>query len=260
MSASLIHVMTAAAIKASHGLIRDFGEVENLQVARKGLGNFVSTADHRSEKILIEELRRARPDYNFLTEETGSIKRSNSPYTWIIDPLDGTSNFIHGLPHFCIALAVVKNETPIAAVTYDPIKDECFWAEKGKGAFLNRRRLRVSGRNVLEETIVGVLDITRTGTSLEGDKISSIEKVFPRTTSIRCMGSCALDLAYVAAGRFDVFVERGCSPWDIAGGMLLVQESGGHVKTVTKSSPLHAHAMIASNALLLKEVCQNVHL
>lgn len=239
--------MVAAAQKASRGLIRDFGEIENLQVSRKSLGNFVSTADHRSEKILIDELIKARPDYNIIGEESGEIIRSKSPYFWVIDPLDGTSNFIHGLPHFAIAIALVKEDAAIAAVTYDPIKDECFWAEKGKGTFLNRRRLRVSARTRLEEAVVGIVDVPRSDAYLE--------RVFPITTGIRCMGSCALDLAYVSAGRFDAFVEKGCQMWDIAGGLLMVQEAGGYIKNVSSSKTmLHANAVIASNAYLFETV------
>lgn len=250
MSSSLVNVMTSAVTKASRGLIRDFGEIENLQVSRKSLGNFVSTADQRAEKILIDELTKARPEYNILSEEAGEIKHSDSPYCWIIDPLDGTSNFIHGLPHFSIAIALIKEDSVIVSMTYDPIKDECFWAEKGKGAFLNRRRLRVSSRNILEESVVGIVDVPRSDASLE--------RSFPRTTGIRCMGSCALDLAYVAAGRFDAFVEKGCCIWDISGGLLMVQEAGGYIKNISKTEKrmLHSNAIIASNTYLFKKMCK----
>lgn len=225
---ALLNVMIAAARKAARTLKRDFGEVENLQVSVKGPGDFVSNADKRAEKTLFEELSRARPGYGFLMEEGGEIEGSDKTHTWHIDPLDGTTNFLHGIPHFAISIGLERDGEVIAGVVYEPTRDEMYWAEKGAGAYLNDRRLRVSARRQLSEALVG------TGLPFRdrGDQpvyLGTLAAVLPATSGVRRFGAAALDLAYVAAGRLDGFWEFGLSPWDIAAGMLLVREAGGFV-------------------------------
>lgn len=244
----LITVMTRAAIKASRGLKRDFGEVENLQVSRKGPADFVSTADLKADKTLREELGYARPEFGLLTEESAETKGTDeNDRRWIVDPLDGTTNFLHGLPHFAISIALEERGEIVAAVVYDPIKDEMFTAEKGAGAFLNDRRLRVSGRASLNSALIG------TGAPYlgHGDRpvfLKEVDAVTAATAGIRRMGAAALDLAYVAAGRFDGFWERDLSPWDIAAGVLLVRESGGQVSTIKGSAfKLEGDNILAAN-------------
>ncbi len=233
---AIINVMTRAADKAARRLKRDFGEVENLQVSRKGPADFVSSADLKAEQILRDELGRARPDYAFLMEESGHTAASQ-PSTdtaqrrWIVDPLDGTTNFLHGLPHFAISIALEERGEIIAGVVYDPIKDEMFWAEKGAGAYLNDRRLRVSGRSNLANAVVG------TGSPFKGHGeapkfLAELNAVIGATAGMRRWGVASLDLAYVAAGRFDAFWERNLSTWDTAAGVALVREAGGYVSQV----------------------------
>ena len=230
LSSPNINVMIKACRKASKTLIRDFGEIEKLQVSLKGPGDFVTASDKKVEKILIEELQKARPDYSILSEEIGLIK-NDSEFKWIIDPIDGTANFLHGIPHFGISLGLEKVNEIICGIVYDPIKDEIFMAEKGSGAFVNNQRMRVSSRSKLENCIIF------TGgpsfRSKESDKELSLNeyKKFSSkvTTPIRKMGSASLDMAYVAAGRCDGFWQRNLSYWDIAAGIILVKESGGYV-------------------------------
>lgn len=223
-----INVMVDAVQKAAKGLVRDFGELEHLQVARKGLGDFVTAADERSEQILMEALNRARPDYGFITEETGIVP-GNSESTWIIDPLDGTMNFLHGFPHFCITVGLREGDQITAAVTYDPLRDELFTAEKGHGSFVNQRRLRVATRKSLDQAMMSFLY------AHQGDH-ETYQKLAQRVASIAVQvgsnlrtGSCALDFAYVAAGRMDAACTWRMKPWDIAAGMLLISEAGGFV-------------------------------
>lgn len=228
---ALVNVMTAAVEKAARGLVRDFGEIEHLQVSRKSLGDFVSTADRRSEDILIAELMKARPKFGFITEESGEIQGEDENQRWIIDPLDGTSNFLHGIPHFAITVALQMGDEIIAGVTYDPIKDEMFWAEKGRGAFLNQRRIRVSGRRIYDEAIVGIgAPYGHHGNPELFQK--RLARVLPEAAGVRRMGAAALDLAYVASGRFDIFFEDPMHIWDYAAGILLVQEAGGVVTDI----------------------------
>src|SRR5690606_11559625 len=227
LKSPLISGMTRAAIKASRHLKRDFGEAENLQGSGKCLAEFVASADLRAEKILREELERARPDYGFLMEESGSSGAKNGEQRrWIVDPLDGTSNFLHGLPHFSISLALEERGEVIAAVILDPIKDELFTAEKGQGAFLNDRRIRVSGRRRVDDAR-GATGITFKGTGGHRILLKELEQVMAVSAGVRRWGTASLDLAYVAAGRFEGFWERGLKPWDIAAGILLVREAGG---------------------------------
>lgn len=222
-----LNVMCNAAFKAARDLVRDFGEVEHLQVSKKGPGDFVSIADKKAEDILYKELKKARPSYGFLMEESG--KKEGDEYTWIIDPLDGTTNFLHGIPHFAISIGLQKGDEVIAGVVYDPIKDEIFYAEKGGGAFLNDRRLRVSGRHHLSEAIFAtgipfVMHEARAKVEFQ----RSMEILMPQVAGIRRFGAASLDLAYVAAGRFDGFWERPLKPWDMAAGIVLVREAGGY--------------------------------
>lgn len=226
-ASALINVMTSAVKKAGRGLIRDFNEVEHLQVSRKGLGNFVSTADRRSEALLVQELQKARPRFRFLVEESGEIPGPDPDHRWIIDPLDGTTNFLHGIPHFAISVALEFHKQIIAAVVYNPITDEMYWAEKGKGAYVGNRRIRVAGRRFLDESLFG----TGTPSAARGRHqqfTRLLERVIPATGGIRRFGAASLDLAFVAAGRLDGYFETGLCPWDVAAGSLLIQESGGH--------------------------------
>jgi myo-inositol-1(or 4)-monophosphatase len=226
-----INVMANAALKAARGLVRDFGEVEQLQVSVKGPADFVSAADLKAEKTLKAELARARPGFGFLMEESGVTEGSDKSHRWIVDPLDGTTNFLHGIPQFCISIALERDGEVIAGIVYEPVRDEMFWAEKGAGAFQNDRRLRVSARRSLADALIG------TGIPFRerGDHpryLRTLESVMRSTCGVRRMGAAALDLAYVAAGRFDGFWEFGLSPWDMAAGILLVRESGGHVTDI----------------------------
>ena len=223
----LINVMVKAVDKAASRLRRDFGEVERLQVTKKGPGDFVTAADKRTEKILFEELKKARSKLGFLMEESGEVKGEDSNNRWVIDPIDGTSNFLHGLPHFCISVALQRQHEILAGVIYDPIKDELFYGEKGHGAFVNHMRLRVSGRKKLEESMVstGGASIKRHGDQY----FRQYQHISSQVASTRLTGSAALDLAYVAAGRFDGFYETHLKPWDMAAGIVLIKEAGGCV-------------------------------
>jgi len=232
-----INVMVNAAYLAAkgerkaRGLIANFGEVENLQVSKKGTADFVSEADHQSERLLRRELAKARPAYGFLMEEGGAVPAADGEHRWIIDPLDGTTNFLHGIPHFAISIALERAGEIVSGVIYDPCRDEMFWAEKGVGAFLNDRRLRVSGRRRLTEAVIG------TGAPFAGHGdhpkfLAELTVVMAEVAGIRRLGAAALDLAYVAAGRYDGFWERGLQPWDVAAGILLVREAGGYVSEI----------------------------
>jgi myo-inositol-1(or 4)-monophosphatase len=218
--------MVGAATKAARGLKRDFGEVENLQVSRKGPADFVSAADRRSEEIIRAELARARPSYGFLMEESGETRGDDPQHRWIVDPLDGTTNFLHGIPIFAISIALERQGRIQAALVYNPISDELFTAERGGGAFLNDRRMRVAARSVLSESIVGT-GMPFFGQGDTGIYLRELAQVMPAVAGVRRNGAAALDLAWVAAGRFDGFWERGLHPWDMAAGILLIREAGG---------------------------------
>jgi len=228
MRSAILNVMANAALKAARGLIRDFGEVEQLQVSVKGPGEFVSTADLKAERILRAELTRARPGYALLLEESGATAGPDQRHRWIVDPLDGTTNFLHGIPHFSISIALERDGEIVAGVVYEPTRDEMYAAEKGFGAYLNDRRLRVSARRQLGEAVIGTGMPFGTRADQPG-YVDSLASVIAATSGVRRMGSAALDLAYVAAGRYDGFWEFGLAPWDIAAGILLVREAGGYV-------------------------------
>ncbi|MBY0360602.1 inositol monophosphatase family protein [Phreatobacter sp.] len=228
LRSALLNVMVGAALKAGRSLKRDFGEVEHLQVSLKGPADFVSAADRKAEQIVMAELMKARPGYGFIGEEGGKIEGTDSTHTWIVDPLDGTTNFLHGIPQFAVSIGLERNGVPVAGVVYNPANDELYVAERGTGAFLNDRRLRVSARTKPEASVVGggIPHIAR------GDHVqfrNELKVVQSRFAGIRRMGACALDLAYVAAGRFDGFWERGVHPWDMAAGIVLIREAGGFV-------------------------------
>ncbi|RHW16354.1 inositol monophosphatase [Sphingomonas gilva] len=248
----LLTIMERAARKAAPRLRRDFNEVQQLQVSRKGTADFVTMADQRAEQTLYEELSRARPDWGFLMEERGLIAGDPTKPRFVIDPLDGTSNFIHGIPHFAISIAV---ETPLpsgkteltTALVYQPLTDESFWAEKGRGAWLQDARLRVSARRDLTEALIA------TGVPYAGHgDITKWSRIFgaiaPEVAGIRRFGSAALDLAWVAAGRYDGFWENDLEPWDVAAGMLLVREAGGFVTDYRGGDkPIERREMLAAN-------------
>ncbi|EKE09857.1 MAG: hypothetical protein ACD_16C00100G0019 [uncultured bacterium] len=246
-----LNVMCNAAFKAARGLVRDFGEVEQLQVSRKGPGDFVSTADKKAEDIIYKELKKARPSYGFLMEEGGKIE-GEEEYTWIIDPLDGTSNFLHGIPHFAISIGLQKGSEMIAGVIYDPIKDELFYAEKGGGAFLNDRRLRVSGRQHMSEALFSTaIPFAMHDAKTRAEFQKSMDVVIPLVAGLRRFGAASLDFAYVAAGRFDGYWERPLQPWDMAAGLVLVREAGGYVCDLQGGDDiLGTGSILAANAFL----------
>ena len=223
---ALLKVMSDAARKAARGLNRDFGELSELVVAKKAPADFVSAADLKSEQVLFEALSKARPGYGFLAEERGLIEGTDKTHTWIVDPLDGTTNFLHAIPHFAINIALQREGAVVAAVTYNPATNEMFWAEKGKGAFVNDRRLRVAQRTRLQEAVIAT-GIPFLGHGQHARFLKELHQVSQKVAGVRRFGSAALDLAWVAAGRYDGYWERDLSPWDVAAGALLVAEAGG---------------------------------
>ncbi|MBL6761346.1 MAG: inositol monophosphatase [PS1 clade bacterium] len=253
-----MNVMRAAVEKAGRALRRDFGEVENLQVSKKGPGDFVSQADLKAEKILFEELSEARPGYGFLMEERGVVEGADATHRWIVDPLDGTTNFLHGIPHLAISVALEREGTLVAGVIYNPITDELFFGERGQGAYGPGGRLRVAGRDRLSEAVLacGAPHGERKG---RAEFLTETEKLLPNIAGLRRFGAASLDLAFVAAGRFDAFWERGLAAWDMAAGIVLVREAGGLVSDLTnRQKMLETGDVIAGNefihAALLKEL------
>lgn len=250
LHSATLSVMVNAARKAGRRLARDFGEVENLQVSRKGPADFVSAADLKAEQILREELEKARPGYCFVLEEAGLIEGPDKTHRWIVDPLDGTTNFLHGLPHFAISIALEREGALVAGVIFNPVTEELYWTEKGKGAYLNDRRLRVSARNDLADSLIatGIPFSGRPGHSVFQKELAT---VMNRVAGIRRYGSAALDMAYVAAGRYDAFWERGLNVWDIAAGVLMIREAGGTVSdTEGQPKTLETGNVLASNGAL----------
>ena len=226
-ASALMNVMVSAARKAGRGLVRDFGEVEQLQVSVKGPANFVSAADHKAEDVIFKELSKARPGYGFLMEERGEVAGADKTHRWIVDPLDGTTNFLHGIPMFAILIGLEREGTLIAGLVYNPVSDELFAAEKGKGAFLNdRRRLRVAARKSIADAVVAT-GIPHRGRPGHPMFLKEMETVMREVTGIRRTGSAALDLCYTAAGRFDGYWERNLKAWDLAAGLVILREAGG---------------------------------
>ncbi len=223
-----MNVMIGAARKAGRGLTRDFGEVEQLQVSVKGPGNFVTAADHRSEETLYRELSRVRPGYGFLMEERGSVEGPDKSHRWIVDPLDGTTNFLHGIPLFSVAIGLEREGEIVAALVYNPVLDELHTAEKGQGAFVNNRRLRVAARKTLADSVIAI-GVPHHGRQGHERFLSECKALMRRVGGLRRTGSAAIDLAWVAAGRFDGYLEHNLGAWDMAAGLLLVREAGGAV-------------------------------
>ena len=254
LHSALLNVMVQAARKAARSLKRDFGEVEHLQVSLKGPANFVTAADRRAEQILHDELTRARPGYGFLGEEGGQREGADKTHTWIVDPLDGTTNFLHGIPQFAVSIGLEREGTIVAGVIYNPAHDELFTAERGKGAFLNDQRLRVAARQRLIDGIFacglphhgkGNLPLFR----------SEFAQVQDKVAGLRRFGAAALDLAWVAAGRLDGYWERDISPWDMAAGLLLVREAGGYVTDLDGGEDMFAKGhIVAGNETMHREL------
>jgi myo-inositol-1(or 4)-monophosphatase len=248
-----LNVMIKTARKAGRGLLRDFAEVEQLQVSVKGPGDFVSRADRTAETTIREMLTEARPTYGFLGEEGGAKAGEDPTRRWIVDPLDGTTNYLHGLPHWSVSIALEHKGQIVAGVVHDPVKDETFWAERGEGAWLNDTRLRVSGRSRLIDCLFG------TGIPFASKKtlpamLQDLARLMPECAGVRRLGSAALDLAYVAAGRQDGYWEREILPWDIAAGMLIVTEAGGFVGPIREGhKPLEHGDIIAANAAIFEK-------
>jgi len=256
---ALLNVMVQAALKAGKSLARDFGEVQNLQVSVKGPSDFVSQADIKAEKIVKEELLKARPTYGFLGEESEEIKGTDGAHRWIVDPLDGTTNFLHGIPLFAVSIALERNGELVAGVVFNPATDELYTAERGGGAFLNDRRIRVAARKVLSDCVIGC-GIPHLGRGHHGKFLIELRHVMGEVAGVRRMGSAALDLAYVAAGRIDGFWEHDLSPWDMAGGLVLIREAGGFSSDMHGGNDIFATgSVIAGNEYIQKALVEVVN-
>jgi myo-inositol-1(or 4)-monophosphatase len=256
LRSALLNVMTAAARKAGRSLKRDFGEVEHLQVSLKGPANFVTAADRRTEEILLAELTKARPGYGFLGEEGGRQIGDDKSHCWIVDPLDGTTNFLHGIPQFAISIGLERDGVIVAGVIYNPANEELFTAERGKGAFLNDQRLRVAARRRLSDAVVccGLPHMGRGDLALFRRELTVIQE---HVAGLRRFGAAALDLAWVAAGRFDIYWERDLSPWDMAAGILMVREAGGYATDLDGGDAIFLKKQIAAgNEFLHKELLE----
>ncbi len=241
-----LNVMMKTARRAGRALLKDFGEVENLQVSTKGPGDFVSRADRNAEKMIREALMEARPTYGFLGEEGTEIEGDDPTRRWIVDPLDGTTNFLHGMPHWAVSIALEHKGQIVIGVIYDPVKDELFFAEKGEGAWMNEKRLRVSGRTKMIECCFAT-GLPFAGRSDLPATLQDLARVLPTCAGVRRWGSAALDLAYVAAGRFDGYWERRLNAWDMAAGIVIVREAGGFVEPLTLGGDIMADgALIAA--------------
>ncbi len=249
-----INLITKACMKASRSLIRDFGEIENLQISTKAPGDFVSSADKRTEKILIEELHKAHPDYGIVTEESGIINKSNINNRWIIDPIDGTMNFLNGIPQFAISIGYEENQEIRCGIIFNPITNEMFCAEKGNGAFLNNSRIRVSNKKKMIDSVL-VTGGPKQASKIKSKIFSEYINISNKVSNVRKFGSAALDMAYVANGRFDGYWQRELNYWDIAAGIVIVQEAGGFVNFFEddQKNPLKKN-VIASNANIHDEL------
>jgi myo-inositol-1(or 4)-monophosphatase len=248
-----LNVMTAAARKAGRGLIRDFGELENLQVSMKGPADFVTTADKRTENQLVEELTRVRPGYTFLVEEAGIVEGPDKSHRFIIDPIDGTSNFLHGIPHFAISIALEREGQLVSAVIFNPVTDEMYIAEKGQGAYLNDKRLRVAARKKLNECLLGT-GIPFLGHGDAPGFQGELAAAMATTAGVRRFGAASLDLAYVAAGRLDGYWERNIKAWDVAAGILLVREAGGVITDLDGGTNVLGGDILAANEHLHPQI------
>ena len=249
-----INIITKACMKASRSLIRDFGEIENLQVSSKGPGDFVTSADKRTEKIIIEELQKAQPEFCIITEESGIINKSNNKNKWIIDPIDGTLNFLNGIPQFAISIAYEENDEVLCGVIFNPITNEMFFAEKGNGSYLNNSRIRVSKKKILKDSLL--VTGGPKGASKIKDKIfDEYVNVSKNVSNVRKFGSAALDIAYVACGRFDGYWQRELHYWDIAAGIIILKEAGGFVDFFEEEigSPLKKN-ILATNSNIHEEL------
>jgi len=254
-TSAIINIMIKAAEKAGRSLTRDFGEVENLQVSRKGPGDFVTAADKRAEEIIFEELKKARPSYSFLMEESGKVAGDDQDHLWIIDPLDGTHNFMHGVPHWCVSIALSVKGRIEAGVVYDPIKEEVFHAERSGGAFTRGKRLRVSGRSDMESSMIA-FGIQQPNQKVGPISMKALHAVRASMPMLRFTGSAALDLCYVAAGRLDGYWDYDLKPWDIAAGYLIVKESGGFISSIdSQNDPIYNGKIVAGN----NDIYKNLH-
>ncbi|RWL82581.1 MAG: inositol monophosphatase [Mesorhizobium sp.] len=255
---ALLNVMVQAAMKAGRSLSRDFGEVQNLQVSMKGPGDYVSQADRKAEEIVYAELSKARPGYAFLMEERGAVEGEDGQHRWIVDPLDGTTNFLHGIPLFSVSIALERQGQVVAGVVYNPAMDELYTAERGGGAFMNDRRLRVAGRSKLTDAVIGC-GMPHLGRGQHGNFLIELRNVMAEVSGVRRLGSAALDLAYVAAGRMDGFWETGLSSWDIAAGILLVREAGGFVSDMDGAQDmLNNGEVVAGNEIIQRALLKTV--
>lgn len=256
---AIMNVMVTAAMKAGRGLARDFGEVQNLQVSVKGPGDFVSQADMKAEKTIFEELQRARPDYGFLMEEGGEVKGRDAQHRWIVDPLDGTTNFLHGIPHFGISIALERQGQLVAGLVYNPAIDELYTAERGQGAFLNDRRLRVANRKYISDCVIGC-GVPHLGRGDHGQFLLELRHVMNECVGIRRGGAAALDLAYIAAGRLDGYWEANLQPWDMAAGIVLVREAGGFVTDMNGRHDMFERGdILAGNEKIREQLDEIVH-
>jgi myo-inositol-1(or 4)-monophosphatase len=255
---ALLNVMVQAAMKAGRSLSRDFGEVQNLQVSLKGPGDYVSQADRKAEDILFTELSKARPGYSFLMEERGVVEGDDSQHRWIVDPLDGTTNFLHGIPIFAISIALERQGQIVAGVIYNPAMDELYTVERGGGAFMNDRRLRVAGRSKLVDAVIGC-GVPHLGRGQHGNFLIELRNVMAEVSGIRRLGAASLDLAYVAAGRMDGFWETGLSAWDIAAGLLLIREAGGFASDMAGGQDmLENGSVVAGNEVIHRALLKTV--
>ena len=251
---ALLNVMVQAAMKAGRKLSRDFGEIESLQVSVKGPGDFVTNADKEAEKIIYQELSKARPEIGFLMEEGGEIKGKDPQNRWIIDPIDGTTNFMHSIPVFGISIALEREGQIVAGVVYNPAMDELYTAEKGKGAFMNDRRLRVANRRDMLECVF-TTGIPHLGRPAHSEFLEQQRKVMLNSAGVRRFGAASLDLCYVASGRVDGFWETGLQPWDMAAGIIMVREAGGYVTDLDDGTDMFAKTtIIAANEIIRKKL------
>ena len=253
-----LNIMIKAARRAGRSLVKDFREVENLQVSSKGAGDFVSKADIAAEEILKEELLGARPNYGWLGEETGETEGADPTRRWIVDPLDGTTNFLHGLPHWAISIALEHKGDIVAGVVFDAAKDEMYLAEKGAGAWMNSQRLRVSDRNRMIDSVFAT-GVPFGGRPYLPAALQDMARLMPQCAGVRRWGAASLDLAYVAAGRYDGYWERGLQPWDMAAGIILVREAGGFIEPILPEADLFGRGgLVCGNAAIFEPFAKTI--